>query len=92
MAEDKGYTVKLAQSGQTLEVPPGGTILFTLLDSGVQVPFSCGHGICGTCETEVVSGEPDHRDFVLTDEEKAANKTMMICCSGSRSDELVLDL
>tara|TARA_B100000676_G_C17943263_1_gene767702 strand:+ start:417 stop:698 length:282 start_codon:yes stop_codon:yes gene_type:complete len=90
--DNTAFTVKLAQSGQSIEVPAGGTILFSLLEAGIEVPFSCGHGICGTCETEVVEGRPDHRDFILTDEEKAENKTIMICCSRSRTDELVLDI
>ena len=93
VADDKRtFTVKLASSGQSIEIPEEGTILFTLLEHGVEVPFSCGHGICGACETGVVSGEPDHRDFILSDDEKAENKTIMICCSRSFSDELELDL
>ncbi|MES1265761.1 MAG: 2Fe-2S iron-sulfur cluster binding domain-containing protein, partial [Variovorax sp.] len=53
---------------------------------------SCQQGVCGLCETRVISGTPDHRDLVLSDDEKAAGQTMMICCSGSRSGELVLDI
>ncbi len=87
-----GFIVKLAQSGKDVFVPDGGSILFALMENGVDVPFSCGHGICGTCETEVVSGTPDHQDFVLSDEERAANKTIMICCSGALTSELVLDI
>ena len=87
-----GFTVTLARSNTKVFVPEGSTILFTLLDRGVDVPFSCGHGTCGTCETGVLAGTPDHRDFVLTECERAGGKTMMICCSGARSRELVLDL
>jgi ferredoxin len=61
-------------------------------DAGVSVPSSCREGICGTCETRVVEGVPDHRDALLSDAEKQANRTMMICCSGSKSARLVLDL
>jgi vanillate O-demethylase ferredoxin subunit len=49
-------------------------------------------GVCGTCETRVLEGVPDHRDMILTDVEKAASKTMMICCSGAKTPKLVLDL
>ena len=91
-AVDGGFKVVLARSGREFTVPPGKTILDTLLDSGLDIPHSCTEGICGTCETKVLEGVPDHRDLVLTEEERAANNTMMICCSGSRSEKLVLDL
>ena len=87
-----GFKVVLAKSGREFMVPPGKTILDTLLDAGLDIPHSCTEGICGTCETKVLEGVPDHRDLVLTEEERAANKTMMICCSGSRSEKLVLEL
>jgi len=53
---------------------------------------SCAEGVCGTCETRVIEGIPDHRDLFLSKEEQAANTTMMICCSGSKTPTLVLDL
>jgi vanillate O-demethylase ferredoxin subunit len=91
-ALEGGFTVELARTGKTLQVPPGKSILKTLLDNGVEVPFSCTQGVCGSCETAVLSGEPDHRDLILTEAERAANQTMMICCSGSKSARLVLDI
>jgi vanillate O-demethylase ferredoxin subunit len=84
--------VQLAKSGRTFPVLPGSTILNTLLDAGVDVGFSCMEGICGSCETKVVSGVPDHRDAVLSKSERDANDKMMICCSGSKTSTLVLDL
>ena len=90
MAE--GFTVRLARSNTSVFVPDGGSILFRLMEEGVHPPFSCGHGICGTCETDVLSGTPDHRDFVLSDDERESGKVIMICCSGSHSPELELDL
>lgn len=89
---DGGFTVRLARSGMALDVPKGKTILDTLLDNGVDVPYSCLEGVCGTCEARVLEGTPDHRDLVLTREEKAANRSIMVCCSGSKSPTLVLDL
>jgi vanillate O-demethylase ferredoxin subunit len=56
------------------------------------VPVSCEQGVCGTCACTVLEGEPDHRDAYLTDEERAANDQIMVCCSRSRSARLVLDL
>jgi len=87
-----GFDVELAKSNKTLHVPKGKTILDTVLDAGVVVPFSCLEGICGSCETKIISGDVDHRDLLLSDQAKAANKTMMICCSGSKGGKLVLDL
>jgi ferredoxin len=63
-----------------------------LEDAGVSVLGSCMEGICGTCETTVIEGAPDHRDSVLGDEEQARNDAMMLCVSRSLSDRLVLDL
>ncbi|MEU6041403.1 PDR/VanB family oxidoreductase [Actinomadura sp. NPDC047616] len=73
-------------------VRPGTSILHTLREGGLDVPSSCEEGICGTCETRVLAGEPDHRDFLLTDEERAAGRSMLLCVSRSRTPELVLDL
>jgi len=87
-----GFTVVLAKSGRQFTVPAGKTILETLLDAGMEVPYSCMEGVCGTCETRVIEGVPDHRDLVLSDAEHAEGKTMMICCSGCAGDRLVLDL
>ncbi|HEX5779473.1 MAG TPA: PDR/VanB family oxidoreductase [Xanthobacteraceae bacterium] len=87
-----GYLVELARAGRTVAVPPGKTLLQTLLDEGFDVPCSCLEGVCGTCETRVLAGVPDHRDVVLSKEERAAGNTMMICCSGAKSERLVLDL
>jgi tetrachlorobenzoquinone reductase len=73
-------------------VEPATSILRTLIDAGLDIPFSCEEGICGTCETDVLSGQPDHRDALLSEEEKAAGKTMLLCVSRCRTPELVLDL
>jgi ferredoxin-NADP reductase len=91
-AVEGGFAIELAKSGRTLLVPPGRSILDVLIEARVDVPFSCAEGICGTCETRVLSGTPDHRDLVLSADEKASNRTMMVCCSGCKSEKLVLDL
>ncbi len=87
-----GFVVELARSQRRFHIPEGKTILAVLLDAGVNVDYSCEEGTCGTCETAVIEGEPDHRDSWLTPAERASGKTMMICCSGSRGARLVLDL
>ena len=89
---EDGFEVRLQRSGRTITVPPGKTILNTLLEAGVNVDFSCAMGGCGTCETRIVEGIPDHRDLYLSEEEKAENNVIMICCSRSKSPVLVLDL
>jgi len=91
-AVEGGFLVELAKSGRTIGVPQGSTILETLSNAGLGVPSSCQQGICGVCETRVLAGVPDHRDSILSPAERAANRTIMICCSGSRSEKLVLDL
>jgi ferredoxin len=91
-ASSDAFELVLRQSGLTLTVPGGRSILQTVEEAGVQVLYSCTEGTCGTCETDIVEGEADHRDSVLTDEEQAANETMMICVSRCRGARLVLDL
>lgn len=86
-----GFRVVLARSKKTVFVPQGNTILEALLAEGLSIPYSCQQGICGACETAVLSGTPEHRDVILSPEEQAANKVMMICCSGCKGDEIVLD-
>jgi vanillate O-demethylase ferredoxin subunit len=73
-------------------VPPGKTVLQALAEAGIEVPFSCEQGVCGTCLTRVVDGTPEHRDMYLTPDEQAANDRFMPCCSRSVSRRLVLDL
>lgn len=92
VAAEGGFEVRLERSGKQLFVPQGSTILQTLRDAGFAVPSSCEQGVCGVCESRVLSGEPDHRDHVLSASERAKGDTMMICCSGSRGPLLVLDL
>lgn len=87
-----GYTVTLHRSGRRLTVAPGQTLLACLIEAGAEPPWSCGQGICGTCETRVLDGVPDHRDLVLDEAEHAANDRMMVCCSGAKTATLVLDL
>ncbi len=88
----EAFKVELARTRVAVPVGPDETILDAIRPVVANVPFSCGEGYCGSCETTVLSGEPDHRDTYLTDEEKAVDDTMMICVSRSRSALLKLDL
>ncbi|WP_220126847.1 flavin reductase family protein [Actinomadura madurae] len=89
---DKAFEVELALSGRTLRIEPGRSILETVEKAGVNVLSSCREGTCGTCETPVLDGEPEHRDSVLTEEERADGGFMMICVSRARGSRLVLEL
>lgn len=91
-ATEGGFVVELARSGREVRIPPGQSILHALRAEGLSLISSCEEGICGACETKVLEGEPDHRDAILSDEERANSRTMMICCSGSKSSRLKLDL
>jgi vanillate O-demethylase ferredoxin subunit len=59
---------------------------------GVNIPVSCGQGVCGTCVTRLLDGRPDHRDMFMTDDEHARNDQFTPCCSRAKTPLLVLDL
>jgi ferredoxin-NADP reductase len=86
------FEVQLARSGTTVTVTPDVTVLEALNRVGVEVLSSCRRGVCGTCETTVLAGRPDHRDALLDDDERDVNDCMYICVSRSRDERLVLDL
>lgn len=92
MSENNTFEVHLAQRNITLTVAPDQSILKALQDAGVDIPFSCSEGICGTCQTKVLEGEPDHWDMYLTPEEQEKGDTIMVCISRCKSPRLVLDL
>jgi ferredoxin-NADP reductase len=87
-----GYTVELRKTGKSLVVPAGANLLDSLIEAGCSVSFSCHEGVCGSCETRVLEGDIEHRDGILTRDERAANKSMMVCVSTCRSSKLVLDM
>ncbi len=89
---DTAFEVILARSGRKITVPKGTSILQALEASGLTPLCSCREGICGTCETTILAGVPDHRDAVLSLEERDANQTMMICVSRAKGAELTLDI
>ena len=89
---DTAFTVKLASTGQEIPVAADKTVLDALHGAGLNVPISCGQGICGTCLTRVVEGTPDHRDMYLTPEEQDANDQFTPRCPCAKSVALVLDL
>jgi vanillate O-demethylase ferredoxin subunit len=92
VAGDGAFEVQLASSGRIVVVAADRSIVQALAEAGVTVATSCEQGVCGTCLTRVIEGEPDHRDLYLTPEEQAAGDQFLPCCSRARSARLVLDL
>ncbi|GAA3692181.1 PDR/VanB family oxidoreductase [Arthrobacter ginkgonis] len=91
-ASDEPFSVELSESGLTLEVLPGESILEVVGSAGVSVPSSCRGGTCGTCETFVLAGRPDHRDAILSAKEREESEVMMICVSRSKGGPITLEL
>ena len=91
-AGDQGFEVVLNNSGKSYSIPPGKTILDVLIEAGEDPLHDCKRGDCGICQVAVIEGVPDHRDYILTDAEKASGKLMQICVSRSKSPRLVIDL
>ena len=87
--DDKPFTVKLASTGEVIDVPVGTTILEAMRAKGHNVPSSCESGTCGTCRTKLLEGEADHRDLVLTESERSSQ--IMICVSRAKTPQLVID-
>lgn len=89
---DKPFEVELKSTGQVVTVAAGQTIIQALEAVGLDVLYDCQRGDCGICQCGVIEGVPDHRDVILSDDEKASNKVMQICVSRAKSERLILDL
>ena len=89
---DQAFEVRLSKSGRTLTIGAQNNILDELLLEGVDVAFSCMSGMCGSCRATVLQGTPDHRDEVLTNQERMEGDCIILCCSRSKTPVLVLDL
>lgn len=89
---DGTFEVQLRSTGQVLTIPADRSIVEVLGEAGIAVEVSCEQGVCGTCLTRVLQGEPDHRDVFMTDAERLRNDRMTVCCSRSKSERLILDL
>lgn len=89
---DDEFTVEIKSTGQRIVVAADQSVVQALEQHSYYITVSCEQGICGTCLTHVLEGEPDHRDLFLSDEEHAMNHQFTPCCSRSKSTVLVLDL
>ncbi len=89
---DSSFEIRLASSGKSYKVGADQNIVHVLKEHGIEILTSCEQGVCGTCITRVLEGEPDHRDMYFTDEEHAKNDQFTPCCSRAKSKTLVLDL
>jgi ferredoxin len=88
---DVPFEVVAQRSNISVRVVPGQSVLAALEAQGVDIPNSCREGICGTCETRIIEGVADHRDSLLSDDERASMATLMPCVSRSVGPRLVLD-
>ncbi|WP_257143973.1 PDR/VanB family oxidoreductase [Bacillus sp. AFS002410] len=89
--DTKAFEVKLS-NGTTKQVPIDKTLLDVLLDEGINIPYSCRVGRCGSCEVNVIDGQVDHQDFLLDDEQRKSNKMILTCVSRAKSHQIVLEL
>ena len=89
---NRSFELELRRTGKMLEVPHDRSILQVVREHGIDVQSSCEEGVCGTCETRVLAGECDHRDMLLSEAERTANGSMMVCVSRAKSQRIVLDL
>lgn len=91
-AGDSAFEVEIKNTGEVYEIPPEKSIIDVLEAAGKDLMYDCQRGDCGICQTDVISGTPDHRDVVLSEADKAAGEVMQICVSRAKSKRLVLDL
>jgi vanillate O-demethylase ferredoxin subunit len=92
ITDSRPFDVVLARRNVTLHIPANRQILDVLAEHDVEVPWACSQGVCGTCVTGVLGGEPEHRDAVLSPEVRAANTAMCLCVSRAKSPKIILDL
>ncbi len=90
--ENRPFKIRLERSNLTLDVPADRSAIDVIADAGVFIPCSCKEGTCGSCEVDVLEGVPDHRDSVLTEEERDSNSCMMVCISRSKTPLLIIDV
>jgi ferredoxin-NADP reductase len=92
LAGDQSFEVVLKSSGESFLIPAEKSILDVLIEAGKDPLHDCKRGDCGICQVNVLEGVPDHRDYILSDAEKAEGKKMQICVSRSKTPRLVIDL
>lgn len=86
------FTLTLAKSGQSLTVGVEETVIDALAKIGVDVPFACMQGTCGTCLTPVSHGDVAHFDAYLSEEDKASMNRMCLCVSRAKGDAISIEL
>ncbi|KQW69899.1 PDR/VanB family oxidoreductase [Methylibium sp. Root1272] len=91
-SHDEDFEVKVASTGRCYKVPADKSVAAVLIENGIDIPLSCEQGVCGTCITRILDGQPDHRDMYFTSDEKAKNDQFTPCCSRSKGKLLVLDI
>ena len=88
--DSEELVIKIQSTGQKISLTRSESIIDALARSGIEVPTSCQSGLCGTCKTRYISGDIEHGDCILSDEEHQEYLTP--CISHIKSGILVLDL
>ncbi|WP_210092706.1 reductive dehalogenase [Ruegeria sp. HKCCSP346] len=88
--ENHAFELKLARSGRTLPVPADKDAAQVLNEAGIHVDVKCADGICGVCKCGVISGEVEHRDFVLS--RKQREGAMILCQSRAAEPDGVIEI
>ena len=91
LASSRPFEIVLS-NGTTKQVPVDKTLLDVLLDEGLKVPYSCRVGRCGTCEVNVIDGQIEHHDFLLDEDQRKSNKTILTCVSRAKSNQIILEI
>lgn len=91
-SQDRSFEVQLASTGNVIHVPADRSVTAALAAVGIEIPTSCGQGVCGTCLTRIIEGIPDHRDTYLTPQERTRGDLFTPCCSRANSPRLVIDI
>lgn len=90
--KSQAFEIKINSTGALYQVGADETILSVLKENGLYIDSGCSEGICGTCITDVLEGDIDHRDEILSDDEKISNEYMCVCVSRAKSKQIVLDI
>ena len=89
-ADSEELVIEIQSTGQKISLTRAESIIDALARSGIDLPTSCQSGLCGTCKTRYISGDVEHGDCILSDDEH--QEFLTPCISHIKSGTLVLDL
>lgn len=88
--ENHDFTLKIASTGQELHVPADKAATDVLAENGIAVDVKCADGICGVCKCGVIEGDVEHRDFVLSNQQRQS--AMILCQSRAAAPGGVVEI